>query len=43
MFSRYFTELQDRLDVFKDEGLQIITNDRAYLAAIKLNQNVRIG
>lgn len=26
---------------FKDEGLQIITNDRAYLAGIKLNQNVR--
>lgn len=28
---------------FKDEGLQIITNDRAYLAGIKLNQNVRTG
>lgn len=28
---------------FKDEGLQIITNDRVYLAAIKLNQNVRTG
>lgn len=26
---------------FKDEGLQIITNDRAYLAGIKLNQKVR--
>lgn len=28
---------------FKDEGLQIITNDRVYLAGIKLNQNVRTG
>lgn len=28
---------------FKDEGLQIITNDRVYLAGTKLNQNVRTG
>lgn len=28
---------------FKDESLQIITNDSVYLAGIKLNQNVRTG
>lgn len=43
MLSRYFTEVQNRLDALKDEGLQIITNDSVYLVGIKLNQNVRTG